>query len=124
MIKDTIRLSESTKRQLIRVKRITGTDHWNMLCRWALCLSLRMTQTLTCPHGEELSNVEMTWRTLAGHNDAAFEAIVKYSYDQHRQSSDSLTINVFLQSHIQRGAAELARILKLKKIDALLQLTN
>lgn len=123
MIKDTIRLSESTKRHLIKVKRITGTDHWNILCRWALCLSLRTNQTLTRPHEEELSNIEMTWRTLAGQNDSAYEAIVKLSYDEHKQSGDSLTINVFLRSHIQRGAAELLRIIKFKDIDALLRLT-
>ncbi|WP_077953634.1 DndE family protein [Salmonella enterica] len=35
-----VRLSEKAKQQLITLKRRTGIDNWNVLCRWAFCLSL------------------------------------------------------------------------------------
>ena len=35
-----IRLSSQAKEQLIRLKTRTGIQQWNILCRWAFCLSL------------------------------------------------------------------------------------
>ena len=63
---DIIRLSEKQKQQLIVLKRRTGIENWNVLCRWALCLSLA---DPTEPPKEDIptdSNVEMTWKTLTG----------------------------------------------------------
>ena len=36
-----VKLSTQAKEQLIRLKTRTGIPHWNVLCRWAFCLSLR-----------------------------------------------------------------------------------
>src|SRR4051812_42843201 len=36
-----IRLSSQAKDQLTRLKAKTGIGQWNILCRWAFCLSLR-----------------------------------------------------------------------------------
>ena len=37
---DNIKLSNSAKEQLIKIKKITRIENWNILCRWAFCLSL------------------------------------------------------------------------------------
>lgn len=63
---ETIRLSQQAKENLIKVKRKTGIKNWNVLCRWAFCLSL------TDPSLPEIkdittdSSVEMTWKTFGG----------------------------------------------------------
>ncbi|WP_435947067.1 DndE family protein [Dryocola sp. BD586] len=31
---DNVRLSEKAKQQLITLKRRTGIENWNVLCRW------------------------------------------------------------------------------------------
>ena len=36
MAVEHIRLSKQAKNQLIKLKRVTGIEHWNVLCRWAL----------------------------------------------------------------------------------------
>ncbi len=36
-----VRLATQAKEQLMRLKTRTGIPHWNVLCRWAFCLSLR-----------------------------------------------------------------------------------
>ena len=38
---EQIRLSNQGKDQLIRLKTKTGITQWNILCRWAFCLSMR-----------------------------------------------------------------------------------
>ncbi len=37
---DRIKLSQTAKDQLIKLKRVTKIPTWNLLCRWALCRSL------------------------------------------------------------------------------------
>ena len=34
-------ISSQAKDQLIRLKMRTGISQWNILCRWAFCLSLQ-----------------------------------------------------------------------------------
>ena len=38
---ETVRISEKGKTQLITLKRRTGIQNWNVLCRWAFCISLK-----------------------------------------------------------------------------------
>ncbi len=37
---DRVRISQAAKDQLIKLKRVTKIDQWNILCRWAFCRSL------------------------------------------------------------------------------------
>ena len=38
-----VRVDERAKNQLTTLKRRTGIKNWNVLCRWALCVSTRRT---------------------------------------------------------------------------------
>ena len=37
---ETVRLDSGTKVRLMTLKKRTGITQWNILCRWAFCLSL------------------------------------------------------------------------------------
>ena len=66
---ETVKVSEKAKVQLITLKRKTGIQNWNVLCRWALCLSLA---EKSIPPDENIvtdSSIEMTWPTTAAHSD-------------------------------------------------------
>src|SRR5947209_11744584 len=72
-----IHLSSQAKDQLIRLKTKTGITQWNILCRWAFCLSLKQP---TPPMPIEVpadSNVEMTWQVFAGEADELYLARLK-----------------------------------------------
>ncbi|TVL98790.1 MAG: DNA sulfur modification protein DndE [Candidatus Brocadia sp. WS118] len=97
---DIIRLSEKQKQQLIILKRKTGIENWNVLCRWALCMSLA---DPTTPPKEDIpsdSNVEMTWKTLGGEFESAYLAAVKISLNK---SNSNLTFNEYFRCHLSRG---------------------
>ena len=69
-------LSAQAKEQLICVKARTGIQHWNILCRWALCLSLREP---TLPVDVDIpadSNVELSWHVFGGEFHELYEALV------------------------------------------------
>ncbi|EBN9070845.1 DNA sulfur modification protein DndE, partial [Salmonella enterica] len=93
---DSIRLSEKQKQQLITLKRKTGIENWNVLCRWALCISLAEP---TIPPKENIpsdSNVEMTWRTFAGSEYRVYESIVLFRSKKDMMDYDIIT---FLKLH-------------------------
>ena len=66
MIIKQIRISQTAKEQLSRLKGKTGIKNWNILCRWALCYSLSEGTIPTDLNIIADSNVEMSWYTFGG----------------------------------------------------------
>lgn len=110
MVVETIRISERGKQQLTRLKRNTGIENWNTLCRWALCTSLAEPSV---PPKEEIpsdSNIEMTWKTFSGQYDVIYEAILKQ-----RMLDDSIPSEEYpywFRVHLHRGISYLANSTK------------
>ena len=74
---DHIRLSQQAKDQLIKLKRVTGIEHWNVLCRWALCVSLAESSIPPAAKIPSDSNVEMSWKVFGGRHTDLYLALVK-----------------------------------------------
>jgi len=105
---DVIRLGPFTKTRLVTLKRRTGIDTWNVLCRWAFCLSLADAAPVSEHHDDPGADIEMTWKTFAGEYTEVYEALVL-----HRAESEEIELNVnsealLLRRHIVRGVARLA----------------
>lgn len=96
---ETVRISEKAKHQLMKVKKATGIEHWNVLCRWAFCLSLA-DDSIPSPAEIPLnSNVEMTWKTFGGEQHELYLALLKHRC--HKDSKIDLTSQFKL--HLHRG---------------------
>ena len=104
---ETVRLSEKGKSQLMQIKRRTGLDNWNVICRWALCTSLA---EQSVPPREEIildSNVEMTWKTFSGQHEKLYESLIKQ-----RLKNDGIEggdQSAWFSIHLHRGISFLAR---------------
>ena len=72
-----IRLSSQAKDQLIRLKTRTGLQHWNVLCRWAFCVSLAEPTPPTPIEIPADSNVEMSWHVFGGEWHEVYLALLK-----------------------------------------------
>lgn len=106
---DTIRLSEKQKQQLIRLKSRTGIENWNVLCRWALCMSLAEE---TVPPVEDIpsdSNVEMSWKVFAGEYADVYLAALRQAYKKQTVHLDDVLFNDFLKLHLNRGISYFLR---------------
>lgn len=105
---ETVRLSERAKTQLITMKRRTGIQQWNILCRWAFCLSLAEPSV---PPSEEIvtdSNVEMNWRTFTGPREAVFASLLRHRcLKDGRNPQDGHDLALTLRMHIHRGISYL-----------------
>lgn len=100
---DTIRLSEKQKQQLIRLKSRTGIENWNVLCRWALCMSLAEE---TVPPIEDIpsdSNVEMSWKVFAGEYADVYLAVLRLSYSKRAMQLRDVCFHDFFKLHLNRG---------------------
>jgi len=98
-----IRLNKKARDQLVRIRRSTGIEQWNILCRWALCLSLR---DPTCPpagEGDKSASVEMAWRVFAGDlSDVLAALLLQWKV---RCMKDELDDGELVRRHLLRGLA-------------------
>lgn len=114
---DRIKLSQSAKDQLIKLKRITKIDQWNILCRWAFCRSLaEETSPSPVPIPAD-SNVEMTWQIFGGESADLLLIALKQRCHQDGLPTDKDTLATQFRLHLHRGIGYLAGDPNLKRVE-------
>ncbi|HEU6437764.1 MAG TPA: DNA sulfur modification protein DndE [Nitratidesulfovibrio sp.] len=73
---ETVHISQKAKEQLIWLKRQTGIRQWNILCRWAFCISVADMTPLDGVDSAADSNVDIPWKTFAGAHSAIYRALI------------------------------------------------
>lgn len=114
-----IRVSSQAKDQLVRLKRLTGIKHWNVLCRWAFCVSLAEPSAPTTASFHADSNVEMSWRVFGGRYADLYAVLLKERCVCDGLSTDSETLAQQFRRHLHRGISYLAGNKDLRSIEAL-----
>ena len=100
-----VRLSNQAREQLIRLKTRTGVQNWNVLCRWALCLSLREPTPPSPVDVPADSNVEMTWHTFGGEHYELYLAMEKERCQRDGLSSADDVVARQFRLHLHRGSS-------------------
>ena len=121
---ETVRISQRAKEQLLRVKRDTGIKNWNVLCRWALCLSLAET---TPPAPAKIvtdSSVEMKWDTFGGEHSAIYRALLVQRCIDDGLPTDEDNLTEQLKLHLHRGIGYLFGDQRLKSLQGLLSIPS
>jgi DNA sulfur modification protein DndE len=117
-----IRVSSQAKDQLIRLKTRTGVDQWNILCRWAFCLSLAEATPPTPVDIPADSNVEMSWHVFGGEQHELYLAVLKERCASDGLDLSSETLNRQFRLHLHRGISYLATPSKIRSITDLIGL--
>jgi DNA sulfur modification protein DndE len=107
---DRIRFTASARNQLITLKRKTGIEHYNVLCRHALCLSLANLNVLVEEEYNFNNGLEIDWRTLTGGNEALYLNLVLFRAARDGINLDEQNIRNYLTRHFHRGIAHLAHL--------------
>ncbi len=118
---DHIKVSEKAREQLIKLKRVTGIQHWNVLCRWAFCVSIAEP---TIPSPMKIaadSNVDMTWKVFGGGYEEVYLGLLRQRCHQDGLGTDDDVLAAQFRLHLHRGIAYLAADKRLKSIADLLQ---
>ena len=111
-----IRLSNQAKDQLIRLKTKTGIQQWNILCRWAFCLSLNEPTPPTPIDIPADSNVEMTWHVFGGEHHELYLALLKQRCLRDRLDISPETLSRQFRLHLHRGIGYLATPNRIRSI--------
>lgn len=117
-----IRLSAQAKDQLIRLKTKTGINQWNILCRWAFCLSLQQPTPPTPIDVPADSNVEMTWHVFGGDAEEIYLAILKERCHRDGLEITDEILQRQFRLHLHRGIGYLATPQAIKSIADLVNL--
>ena len=117
-----IRLSAQGKEQLIRLKTKTGINQWNIICRWAFCLSLRESTPPSPIDVPADSNVEMTWPVFAGEHHELYLALLKERLVRDGIELSEKELNRQFRLHLHRGIGYLASPNAIRSIAALVRL--
>lgn len=119
---ERIRLSQTAKERLSKLKRITKIDQWNILCRWALCRSLAEPSIPSPVPIPADSNLEMTWNVFGGEIADALLIALKQRCHQDGLDTDKETLKQQFRLHLHRGIGYLAGEPDLKKIEDLISI--
>jgi DNA sulfur modification protein DndE len=119
-----VRLSGQAKDQLIRLKTRTGITQWNILCRWAFCLSLRQPSPPTPVEVPADSNVEMTWQVFGGEAHELYLALLKERCERDGLGTDDDLLAKQFRLHLHRGIGYLATPHAIKSITDLVLLVG
>ncbi len=118
------RLSSQAKDQLIRLKTKTGIEHWNILCRWAFCLSLREPTPPTPIDVPADSNVELTWHTFGGEHHELYMALLKERCVRDGLEPTDRVLSRQFRLHLHRGVGYLATPNAIRSIGDILSLST
>ena len=113
-----IKLSSVSKDQLLKLKRFTKIENWNVLCRWGFAVSLAE-KTIPSPiqvHSD--SNVEMDWETFGGEFSDIYFLALKQRMKEDGLPLDNDSVVQQFKLHLYRGISYLASE-KLKDISDL-----
>lgn len=98
-----VRLPQQDKEHLIRLKTKAGINQWNVLCRWALAVSLREPTPITPLDLPADSNVEMTWEVFGGEHADLWLAALRVRCQDDGLPTDDETLAKQLKLHLHRG---------------------
>jgi DNA sulfur modification protein DndE len=120
---DRVRISQAAKDQLIKLKRVTKIDQWNILCRWALCRSLAEPTPPSPVAIPTDSNVEMTWQVFGGAIADSLAIALKQRCNRDGLPTDRETLATQFRLHLHRGIGYLAGDPTLRSIEHLVEKT-
>jgi DNA sulfur modification protein DndE len=109
---ENIHLGKIEHEMLLKIRRNTGLQNWNVICRWAFCLSLAIDDNPPKIDAKSDSSTEMTWKTFGGDNEGVYCALLDQStHSNSGNRNDSMRNRVF-RDHLRRGL-EVASLLTL-----------
>lgn len=117
---DVIRLSQPARDRLVRLKRTTGITNWNVLCRWALAISLKDPSTPLVKEIITDSNVEMSWRTFAGQYGDIYLALLKQRCFSDGVVPTDEAVSRTLTIHLHRGIGYLGGNKEMHSIEGMI----
>ncbi|HCX01855.1 MAG TPA: DNA sulfur modification protein DndE [Syntrophaceae bacterium] len=106
-----VRVSAKGKDILIKIKRNTGLEHWNEICRIALCYSLANPTKPPFINKNGDSSIDMDWKIFAGRFQDELTALIALrAMKDGIHVKDNDTFIEYFRAHIERGISSISSI--------------
>lgn len=104
---ERIRVSQRSRDTLVTLKKRTGIEHWNVLCRWAFFDSLANPNKPVPARNLLESNLEMHWDVFAG--SVADYLLAAFAIRALKDGVKPAKIDMaeYFRSHLERGIMQL-----------------
>ena len=107
----TIVTTSQGRDQLMRMKRIMGISQWNIIMRWAVCLSLRedslppvyKAKNLDNESSEAERSVTVEWSIFAGKSSEMLIAALKLRFIEDCSDDPTFSESEYFHRHLHRG---------------------
>jgi DNA sulfur modification protein DndE len=103
MMIDRIRLTAAAKNQLVALKRKTGIEHYNALCRHAFCISLANPSVPPKEGFNFNGGMDIDWRTFTGGHETLYLNLLLLRLHMDKLPADEATGRQMLAQHVHRG---------------------
>lgn len=104
---ERVKLSAAAKQQLSTLKKRTGIEHYNVICRHALCMSLANESKVPDENIQFSGGLEIDWKTFAGEGEFTLTNLLTVRAIAEVGDSSPACVRKVLQSHIHRGLSYL-----------------
>ena len=104
---ETVKVSDKARQQLINIKKRTGIQNWNVICRWAFTASLAENSKVLDENIIANSAVEMTWKTFTGGHEKLYLALLITKAINDKWATDDEALNTYFKLHLHRGISYL-----------------
>jgi DNA sulfur modification protein DndE len=100
---ERVKLSATAKQQLITLKRRPGIEHYNVICRHALMLSMASDNALPPENHSMAGGIEIDWRIFAGDAADTYMNLLAVRAKQERGFVTPDSVRATLAAHVHRG---------------------
>jgi len=101
---EKLRTTSNIKNILTRLKSITGSQYWNVICRWGLCTSLKQS-TLPRLVEEKLDGVEIDYDVFVGKNKSIYTQLLINNLKKNKIEITKDNVYKYLYAHVSRGVS-------------------
>jgi len=106
-----LRLNNHFRNALITLRKRTGVPTMNILCRWALCVSLAEPtkprtieeKTDSQSNSAEARGIEIRWETFSGKDAEIYLSLLKQRCLSEGRTIDAENIQQTMKLHVERG---------------------
>jgi len=104
---ERVKISAAGKQQLSTLKRRTGIEHYNVICRHALCASLANLTKVPTEALQYSGGLEIDWKIFAGEAEATLTNVLVLRAVAEEGDTSPTSVRKLLQAHLHRGLAYL-----------------
>jgi DNA sulfur modification protein DndE len=116
MLIENVKTNLEGKERLSRLKKFTGVETRNVLCRWALCRSFADPSVPPKIDNKGEFGVEIPWKIFGGEYREIYLALLKQRCRNDGFELDAETLTEQLWLHLNRGLGYLSSEKRLKEI--------